>query len=521
MGKQNADRARTMERLRTERAWAADAAAPREPPRKSWFMDDTPSLPLPADAAAAARWRGSRYDVAPEGGAGAGAGTGASDDWLTRVDERASWDPATHPEYARWLAAEAAAAEDNAAAEARMAAARDVTYDMEGRAFGVPVAVPRGKALRWYGDAALSAGVTDGVRTAPQAAQSFFYAVDAATGAPTSGDADGWAPSGKGAELDAFVARTTWGGGVGGGGGGGRGAVAAGMVNPATWEHRDAVVPEHVRHDPLDAELAASSAALAHALAREAAGGAAGGATGRRWPPPSSAPVSGAPTGGTHARAPPAAGSSMRVASSTVRMPRASGVSSPAAMYAASRERAAEAAASEAANEAAMAAYAAAPLPPALAAARRAAAAEATAEAAAEAAAATPERRRHSGAVGAAPRSDGMPATASALSLRNVPLRAVAPLVMSSVRGALHDAAHWQQLPCGDRVLDKLRFITMRDARGEYLLLALLLVAVLVSLVVGIAVACRRGARASVGYADAPYAGYAQYALPHAWPTYG
>lgn len=237
-----------MDRFST-RAWGPEP--PRGTPRVSWFVD----MPPTAEERAPPRpsWRDPRYDIMPYGTAAEA--EDVADTYMGTVDERRTFNPNTHPEYKRWLEHNARSANILAAAEAKWAAAADVDYDLEGRAFGVPRAKP-GTTLRLYQEYDASLG---GV-VPPDRAKSFYYAVDAVTGAPTRGDADGWAPHGKAAELDDFATRATrdW-------------SVAPQLVKPTDWSFRDAVVAPSLAHDAASRLLEAGSAHLVDAMRQRTA----------------------------------------------------------------------------------------------------------------------------------------------------------------------------------------------------------------------------------------------------------
>ena len=223
--------------------------------RRSWFVGDA----APADSAAwrtAASASGFGYDTAPKGNAAAfdfDAGR-----MLGTVDERGLFDANTHPEYIKWVKDMSAARATLQAQEAAYAASADVAYDMEGRAFGVPRAIKPGTELREWVEF-----TEDGGRVAPAQSKSFWYAVDSKTGLPTSGTHDpAWAPTGKAAELDDFVRRTTQ-----------PFSASQNLVSPSTWTLRPGVlrpVDAHADADEWDALLHAGSARIA-ALSTQAA----------------------------------------------------------------------------------------------------------------------------------------------------------------------------------------------------------------------------------------------------------
>lgn len=408
----------SMDRFSSSRAWPAATKATTEPARKSWFMDE--SAP-----AAPAAWRDPRYDIMPR--------SKPADDYMSKVDERYTFDPNTHPEYRRWHDQTKAAYEFLHEQEAKMAAAADVEYDMEGRAFGVPIAKP-GTTLRLYQEYD-----NDGSYVAPGAAKAFYYAVDTATGRPTAGESDGWAPAGKAAELDDFVRRTTmeW-------------SAPAGLVDPATWKLREGVMHDAATHDAADDFLAAGSARLAAALTR------------RPQPRPEHA-IAGDYVGFNK---PP-----IRLVS----RPSGPTVQSVDAMNAAAQAEAAEYAAEQADAGATLEALRA----------RYAATASGSAAAALHARATA---LRVNGADTAVRASAGPrlldPGTANVMAqekeqekeketgLTNTPLRAIVPCMMNSARGATYDLAHWSELPtAADGVMPTLQFVATRDGRGPFLLL--------------------------------------------------
>jgi len=238
-----------MERFAATRAWGASSLEKRENPRPSWFVDQsTPESP--------AEWRVKstetrQNDIAPARGNRADADA-AADSLHGTFDERFAFDANTHPEYKKWLQQTAAAHRALQDQEAAIAAADDVVYDMETRAFGVPRAPApgSGRELRYYSEYDAGAGG----HTAPDHAKAFFYMVDARTGLPTDGSSDGWTPTGKAAALDEFVRRTT------------QFAPLENFPDPSTGELRRSFASDtHVGDDALRVGSARIAAALAAA----------------------------------------------------------------------------------------------------------------------------------------------------------------------------------------------------------------------------------------------------------------
>lgn len=413
-----------MDRFDTGRAWAPEAP---HAPRKSWFVDESTPEPIAA-------WRDPKYDIMPFGnGAAADA---AADKYMGTLDERAQFNPNTHPEYRKWLEQTKAATEFLETQEAKIAAAYNVDYAMEGRAFGVPVAKP-GTELRLYQEYD-----NDGSRVAPGHAKSFYYAVDPRTGQPVTADMDGWAPTGKAAELDNFVKRTTWDGGA-----------PAGLVNPATWELREGVMPARLKHDAADDMLAAGSAALAAQF-----------------------------NGGQHVQAQMMQTQMQTQAQSPIRLitrPTRAAVQTVDNMNEASAARAGEYAAEQADAAATLeglrAQYTATGDP------RVAAALNAQVAA----------MQHYANTVLAPQPTSPSPSKESKhveATLRNMPMRAVVPCMINTVRGAAYDLAHWNELPTAEQgVLPTLQFVTMRDGRGSFFMLWILVMLLAVVIVFAVA----------------------------------
>lgn len=421
-------------------AWAG-SKDPRAGTRKSWFMQDEEPADMPTP-----EWRKSPYDIMQHGTATEF--QKMADEHMIPVDSRTLFSPNTHPEYKRWLERMTQAMDTLKAQEAVMASAMDVTYDMEGRAFGVPIAKP-GTMLRKYNEFESSGG-----RVAPEHAKSFYYLVDA-DGKPTNGNMDGWNPQGEAAALDEFARRA----------GTGSSSVPAQFADPSTWRPR---VAER-EPDAADALLATESANIvahmtatsdtsANAHAREDGYshirsdfvGA------RLSPPPSTktdAPIRlSTGTSTRNVARPPtlAQGSTCELTAASLRQAEEDATTREARVY----------------RGDAFVAYG------------------------------DVEEQRAVDA-SASGTALGLAACAPARSSRRrLPLRAIVPCITNSVKGVAYDLAHWNELPtAGDGVLPTLKFVATRDGRGSFLLmliLAILFVALLIA--TGIAMCTRASA---------------------------